>query len=85
VVTPDDPIDTVRDVAQAYGIRWLILERRDIAQSLVPILKGGPRPAWIGAPVFERDVATSDPSLAGIPAIALYPVCFSPSDQRCAP
>jgi hypothetical protein len=83
VVTPDDPIDTVRDVAQAYGIRWLILERRDIAQSLVPILKGGPRPTWIGPPVFQRDVATSDSTLAGIPAIALYPVCFSASDQRC--
>ena len=26
VVSPDDPIDTIRDVAEAYDIRWLVLE-----------------------------------------------------------
>jgi hypothetical protein len=85
VVSPDDPLDTVRDVARAYDIRWLILERRDITRSLAPILKGGPRPDWIGAPVYTKDVATTDPTLAGTPAIALYPVCFDPSDARCTP
>jgi len=84
VVTPDDPLDTIREVAPAYDIRWLILERRDIVRAMVPILRGGPRPAWIGAPVFQRDAATTDPTLAGTPAIALYPVCFAPSDTRCA-
>jgi hypothetical protein len=84
VVSPDDPLDTVRDVARAYDIKWLILERRDITRSLAPILKGGPRPDWIGAPVYQRDVATTDPTLAGTPAIALYPVCFAQADARCA-
>jgi hypothetical protein len=84
VVSPDDPIDTVRQVAQAYDIRWLILERSDIVRSLSPILKGGPRPAWIGAPVFTYQVPTTDPDLAGIPAAAIFPICFDPTDTRCA-
>lgn len=51
VVTPDDPIETIEQVARAYDIRWLILERREIVRAMVPVL-GGERPAWIGEPVF---------------------------------
>src|SRR4051794_6714009 len=85
VVTPDDPLDTVRDVARAYDIRWLILERRDITRSMAPIIEGGARPDWIGAPVFSRDAPTTEPALAGIPAVVVYPVCFDPGDTRCTP
>ena len=84
VVTPDDPIDTIRDVARAYGTRWLILERREIVRALAPILKGGPRPEWIGPPAFSQDAPTTDPDLAGYPAVAIYPVCFDAADTRCA-
>ena len=44
----------IRDVARAYDIRWLILERRDIVRALAPVLKGGPRPDWIGAAAFSQ-------------------------------
>lgn len=84
VVTPDDPIDTIGDVARAYGIRWLVLERREIVRALAPVLKGGPRPAWIGPPGFSQDGPTADPALAGYPAVAIYPVCFEASDKRCS-
>jgi hypothetical protein len=84
VVTPDDPIDTIGDVARAYDIRWLILERRDIVRALAPILKGGPRPEWIGAAAFSQSVPTTDPELAPYPAVAIYPICFDAADLRCA-
>jgi dolichyl-phosphate-mannose-protein mannosyltransferase len=78
VVTPNDPIETIESVARAYGTRWLILERDDIVPALAPVLLGQARPAWIGAPVFER----SSQARPG-PDIALYPVCVSPGDGRC--
>ena len=84
VVTPDDPIDTIRDVARAYGTRWLILERREIVRALAPVLKGGPRPEWIGPPAFSKQAPSTDPVLAAYPAIAIYPVCFDAVDTRCA-
>jgi hypothetical protein len=78
VVSPDDPIDTIHDVAAAYGIRWLVVERDDAARALGPVL-AGQRPAWIGAPVFT--VAASD---GGLPRLALFPVCTTPADAaRC--
>ena len=84
MVTPDDPIDTIRDVARAYGTRWLILERREIVRAMAPILKGGPRPEWIGPPAFSQDATSTDPVLAAYPAVAIYPVCFDAADTRCA-
>jgi hypothetical protein len=78
VVTPNDPIETIESVARAYGTRWLILERDDIVPALAPVLLGQARPAWIGAPVFER---SSGPRPG--PEIALYPVCVAPGDGRC--
>ena len=84
VVSPDDPIETIRDVARAYGIRWLILERREIVRALAPVLKGGPRPDWIGPAAFSRESPTTDTALAGYPAFAIYPICFDPVDLRCS-
>jgi hypothetical protein len=78
VVTPNDPIDTIQQVAKAYRIEWLIIERDNAVAALAPVLNGTGRPAWIGAPVY------SIPDASGMPRAALYPVCLSPSDVRCA-
>lgn len=78
VVTPNDPIETIREVAIAYRIEWLVIERDDAVPALAPIFTGGARPPWIG------------PRLIGIPgpggetSAAIYPVCASPADVRCA-
>ena len=79
VVTPDDPIDTIEQVARAYRARWLVLERDDIVRSLQPILAGGPRPSWIGVPIFV--VRSTD---GGVPRLAMYPVCTDGGDDRCS-
>jgi hypothetical protein len=78
VVTPDDPLEVIESVARAYHTRWLVVERGDAARSLGPVL-AGIRPGWIGAPVFT--VPSSD---GGLPSLALFPVCTSSGDARCA-
>ncbi len=87
VVLVNDPLDTIGAVARAYDIRWLALNRADTVASVAPILDGGPRPSWLGAPVISR------PNRAGVGAallppgavgVALYPVCLAASDTRCA-
>ena len=80
VVTPDDPIETIETVARAYGVRWLVVERDDAARALAPVLKGESRPAWIGPAAFR----VLDGGNA-IPRLALFPVCTTPDDTRCAP
>jgi hypothetical protein len=77
VVTPDDPIETIQAVAQAYQTRWLVIERDNAARSLGPVL-AGTRPAWIGPPVFTVPAADG-----GLPTLALFPVCTAPGDTRC--
>ena len=53
VVSPDDPIDTIRDVADAYDIRWLILERDGTVEALKPVLDGAARADLDRAPVLH--------------------------------
>jgi hypothetical protein len=77
-VTPDDPIEVIEAVAEAYDIEWLVVERNDAARALAPVL-GGTRPPWIGPPVFEFPAADG-----GLPRLALYPVCTTDADSRCA-
>jgi hypothetical protein len=78
-VSPDDPIETIEAVAEAYDIEWLVVERDDAARALGPVL-AGTRPAWIGAPVFT--VPADD---GGLPRLALFPVCPVPTDlARCS-
>jgi hypothetical protein len=77
VVTPNDPIETIEQVADAYRIEWLIVERDNAVAALAPVLSGTDRPAWIGPPSFTIDDA------GGLPRAALFPVCLSPSDVRC--
>lgn len=79
VVTTNDPIETELAIATAYRATWLILERDEIATSMAPILRGERRPPWIGSPLFSLPAPDGGP-----PRIALYPICLSPADVRCA-
>ncbi len=81
VVTPNDPIDTIRDVAAGYDVRWLVLERGATVPALEPLLAGGGRPSWVGAPVFRVTGGAGDDR----PRLVLYPVCTTADDQRCEP
>ena len=78
VVTTNDSLDTEKEIATAYRISWLVLERDEIATSMEPVLRGEERPSWIGAPVFALPAAGGGP-----PRIALYPICLSTADPRC--
>ncbi len=87
VVLVDDPQATIEQVARAYGIRWLVLNRADTVRSMASILDGGPRPAWLGAPVASRAARqrADAPALpVGAMAVALFPVCLEAGDARCA-
>ena len=44
-----------------------------------PVLAGVSRPPWIGPPIFT--IAARE---GGPPRLAIYPVCLSGSDPRCA-
>ncbi len=86
VVTPNDSLEVVHQVAVDYHIRWLILERAHIVDPLVPILESKARPAWIGAPVFivpNSAPATGNTATDAAPALAVYPVCTQAGDTRC--
>ena len=87
VVLVNDPLPTIEQVARAYQIRWLILERSDAVPAVAPILDGAARPAWIGPPVASRPAAPSPDGVArpaGAVDVAVYPVCIAPDDARCA-
>ena len=72
VVLVNDPLGTVEDVASAYDVRWLILERKDTVPAVGEILLEGKRPPWVGPPVLQRD------------DVSVYPVCLDAVDTRCA-
>ena len=72
VVLVNDPLDTVEQVAGAYEIRWLVLERADSVPAAKEILLEDRRPAWVGPPIL----AASD--------VSVYPVCLVAGDPRCA-
>ena len=72
VVLVNDPLETVHEVADAYDVRWLILERDDSVPAAESILVNHERPAWVGAPLLERE------------DVGVYPVCTDSGDPRCA-
>jgi dolichyl-phosphate-mannose-protein mannosyltransferase len=78
IVTPNDPIETIEQVADAYHPTWLVVERDDAATALGPVLAGDSRPGWIGPPVLV--VPSAD---GGLPRLALFPVCTETGDDRC--
>jgi hypothetical protein len=52
-------------VARAYDIKWVVVDRDDSVAAMAPLLDGGPRPAWLGAPILAE----------GSPLrLAVYPV-----------
>ena len=67
VVLVNDPQSTVESVARAYDIDWLVLDRADSVKSMASILDGGPRPAWLGAPILADGQPTR---LAVLPVVA---------------
>jgi hypothetical protein len=69
VVLVNDPLDTIHDVARAYDIRWLVLDRGDAVAAVAPILDGGPLPAWLGEPILADGSPTQ---------LAVYPVLATP-------
>ncbi len=81
VVTVNDPLPTIEQVAKAYDIRWLVLERGHIVPPLVPVLGGQVHQSWIGPPVLT---IPSSVAAGTYPELALYPVCVAPGDARCA-
>jgi len=81
VVTTNDPLDTQKQIAEAYRTSWLILERDEISTSMAAVLQGRERPPWIGPPVFTIASHEADNP---VPRAAIYPICLSPADQRCA-
>ncbi len=87
VVLVNDPLATVEQVARAYRVSWLMLERADAVPAVAPILDGSARPAWLGQPV----VATVTPggeagtdSSVGSLAFGLWPVCPTAGVDFCA-
>jgi 4-amino-4-deoxy-L-arabinose transferase-like glycosyltransferase len=87
VVTPNDSLAVIHEVAADYGTRWLILERSYIVAPLAPILEMKSRPDWIGAPIFTvayTGLPTGDPIVDAAPALAIYPICTVAGDERCA-
>jgi hypothetical protein len=83
----NDPLPTIEQVARAYQVRWLILERSDAVPAVAPILDGAPRPAWIGPPVASKPAVPSPGGVElppGAVDVAVYPVCVTPGDTRCA-
>jgi dolichyl-phosphate-mannose-protein mannosyltransferase len=83
VVTVSDPVDVIGRVGQAYGIRWMILERTHIVDTLGDVLKGTERPSWLGPPAWTLDETPQKDPDDTYPDIALYPVCFAADDTRC--
>jgi hypothetical protein len=79
VVTPDDPIEVIEQVARAYGARWLVVERADAARALAPVLTGEIDPDWLGPAIF-----TFPHPDGGAPRLALFSVCTTDGDARCA-
>ena len=68
VVLVDDPLDTIREVADGYEIQWLVLERDD-GVAAVGLVLDGTRPEWLGEPIVITPGA-----IAGTVDAGLYPV-----------
>ncbi len=65
VVLVNDPLETIEQVARAYDIRWLVLDRDDAVASVAPILDGTTDPSWLGPPILQSGTPTR---------LAIYPV-----------
>lgn len=87
IVTPDDPLTTVEEALRLYDVRWLALEGNHITTELLPVLTGEVRPSWLSEPIVQSQPLALDEDridLVPRPGAALYAVCLTPADQRCA-
>jgi hypothetical protein len=89
VVTPNDPLPVIEQVARDYGVRWLVIEEEHVVPALRPVLDGAGRPDWISPPLAAVPATPASPVVpaggAQSPGRAvLYAVCTSPSDARCS-
>ena len=89
VVTPNDSLEVIQQVAVDYDIRWLVLERAHIVDPMIPVIEGTARPGWIGraipGSVPYLGPKTGDPAVDRAPALVIYPVCTRVDDTRCGP
>jgi len=53
VVLVNDPLATIAEVAAAYDVRWLVLERAASVPAAAGLLDGS-TPAWVGDPVLAQ-------------------------------
>ena len=75
----------MEDVLRRYDVRWLILERQFMTRELAPVLAGTVRPEWLSDPVaVVRAPGTTDATASPLPDAALYAVCLTDDDDRCA-
>ena len=84
IVTPEDPLPVVEDALRRYGVRWLILERAFMTRDLAPVLAGTVRPDWLSQPLVTITAPGATTSPTRMPDAALYAVCLTPGDDRCA-
>jgi hypothetical protein len=87
VVTPNDSLEVIHEVARDYDIRWLVLERAQIVEPMYPVIESISRPAWIGPPIFTVPYTgpkTGNAAEDAAPALVIYPVCTRAGDTRCA-
>jgi hypothetical protein len=80
IITPADPLPVVEQAARSYGARWLVLDTSGLVPSLAPVLAGRTRPSWLSPPIIVVGPASG----ARSPTAALYAVCLSAEDARCA-
>ena len=87
VVTPNDSLEVINEVARDYDVRWLVLERAHVVEPMFPVIESKSRPEWIGPPIFTVPYAgpkTGDAAVNAAPALAIYPVCTRAGDTRCS-
>ena len=84
VVLVDDPLPTIEEVARAYDIRWLTLQRSDSVEVMAPVMNGEARPSWMGPPVATLPAAADGGPADGPVDAGVYPVCLDARDMRCA-
>lgn len=69
VQTPESPLQTIGQAAEAYGVRYLVLGSASVVSILEPVLRGDSRPAWLGPAVFSAGQGAG-----ATPTLAIYPV-----------
>jgi hypothetical protein len=87
VVTPNDSLEVIHQVAIDYHIRWLVLERAHIVDPMVPVIEGKTQPDWIGGAVLVVPYTgpkSGDAAADAAPAMVVLAVCTQAGDTRCS-